>query len=158
MSFILLPSDPAPWSADWIWGCPLVVFTLLIHASALGFITRAASRKYAGSIHRHTSLAIAALALGVTSVLATVLHALEAGLWAVTYCFLGALPDFKAAMLYSLGAMTTYGHDPFNLAPHWRMLGSIEALNGWLLFGLSGAFLFGLIQNLLPTHSSEPRR
>jgi hypothetical protein len=51
-------------------------------------------------------------------------------------------------MLYSLGAMTTYGHAGVYLQDHWQLLGAIEALSGWLLFGLTGAFLFGMIQEV----------
>ena len=91
--------------------------------------------------HRHTIISFAFLTGGAT-LLATILHGVETALWAVAYCALGALPDFKAAMPYSLGAMTTYGHQNLYLE-HWRLIGTIEALNGWLLFGLSTAFLFG---------------
>jgi hypothetical protein len=49
-------------------------------------------------------------------------------------------------MLYSLSAMTSYGHADLFLAPHWRMMGFLEALNGWILFGLTTAFLFTVIQ------------
>lgn len=148
MLLSVLPSDAALWSADWVWGCPLVVFTLIIHVVGLAGATRYASTKYNRHASLGTTLAIAVIILAAISVFATVLHAVEAGVWAITYCFLGALPDLKSAMLYSLGAMTTYGHEAFHLAPKWQMMGSIEALNGWLLFGLSSAFLFGLIQNL----------
>jgi hypothetical protein len=41
---------------------------------------------------------------------ATVLNAIEGGLWAVTYWLLGILPDTACAMLYSIGAMTSYGY------------------------------------------------
>ena len=53
-------------------------------------------------------------------------------------------------MLYSMGAMTTYGHQSLYLEERWWLLGTIEALNGWLLFGLSTAFLFWLIQEVSP--------
>jgi hypothetical protein len=43
----------------------------------------------------------------------TVLHAIEGSAWALAYLLLGALPDSRSAMLYSLGAMTTYGHENF---------------------------------------------
>ena len=39
-----------------------------------------------------------------------VLHGLEGTLWAVSYVLLGAVLDGKSAMLYSLSAMTSYGH------------------------------------------------
>jgi hypothetical protein len=51
-------------------------------------------------------------------------------------------------MLYSLNALTSYGHTEIQLAPHWQMLGSLEALNGWILFGLTTAFLFSEVQKV----------
>jgi hypothetical protein len=50
----------------------------------------------------------------------------------------------------SLNAITSYGHTELNLAPHWRLMGALEALNGWLLFGLTAAFLYGHIQRVWP--------
>jgi len=71
-------------------------------------------------------------------------------MWAGLYWILGALPDGKFALLYSLGAMTTYGHEAFYLADHWRLMGSLEALNGMILFGLTTGFLFALIKGVPP--------
>src|SRR5262245_9317535 len=50
------------------------------------------------------------LVMGVTILVVTVLHALEATIWAAAYRLLEALPDARRAMLYSLSSMTTYGH------------------------------------------------
>ena len=58
-------------------------------------------------------------------------------------------------MLYSLSAMTTYGHADVFLAKHWQLMGAIEALNGMMLFGLSTAFLFAVLREHWPT---RPRR
>ena len=87
-----------------------------------------------------------------TALLATLLHGIETFIWAVAYIFIGALPDLRSGMLYSLGAMTTYGHQSLYLEDRWRLLGTLEALNGWLLFGLSTAFLFWLIQEVSPSN------
>jgi len=87
------------------------------------------------------------LIMGATTLLATVLHAIEAGLWAVAYQLLDALPDYKSAMLYSLNAITSYGHTALDLKELWYLMGALEALNGWLLFGLTTAFLFAVIDN-----------
>jgi hypothetical protein len=49
-----------------------------------------------------------------------------------------------------------------HLAPHWKMMGALEALNGWILFGLTTAFLFTVIQrawlhsNAEQTHALKP--
>jgi len=90
--------------------------------------------------------------------LTTALHAIEAAARAGAYRVLGALPDSKSAMLYSLSAMTTYGHANIFLEPHWQMMGALEALNGMLLFGLTTAFLFAMIQEVWPVGSRERHR
>jgi hypothetical protein len=54
-------------------------------------------------------------------------------------------------MLYSLSALTTYGHANIFLEDKWQMMGALEALNGMLLFGLTTAFLFAMIQRVWPT-------
>jgi hypothetical protein len=51
-------------------------------------------------------------------------------------------------MLYSLNAMTSYGHTSLALAEHWHLMGAMEALNGWLLFGLTTAFLFAVLEKI----------
>jgi hypothetical protein len=48
--------------------------------------------------------------------------------------------------------MTTYGHESVSLEQHWQMMGALEALNGMLLFGLTTAFLFAMIQEVWQSH------
>jgi hypothetical protein len=142
----------APWRADWVWGCPLIVVTVILHVLGLGSISKKALLIHNNiKIRKHgISTTASALLIGATTLLATILHGIEAAIWAVAYLFIGSLTDPKSAMLYSLGALTTYGHQSVYLEEHWRLLGTIEALNGWLLFGLSTAFLFFLIQEVSP--------
>ena len=142
-----LAFEPVGWTADWAWGLPLIILTVLIHVTGLGLLSQ---RFVHGNVGRkierlHPRFAFVLL-VGATTLLATTLHALEAGIWAVTYRSVGALPDARSAMLYSLNAMTSYGHTNLELSAHWHLLGALEALNGWLLFGLSTAFLFAVIE------------
>jgi hypothetical protein len=58
-------------------------------------------------------------------------------------------------MLYSLSAMTSYGHASLFLETHWQMMGALESLNGMLLFGLTTAFLFAMIQKVWPLGSTR---
>ena len=96
--------------------------------------------------------------IGGAALRATVLHGLEASLWAVAYRGLGALPDGRSAMLYSLSAMTSYGHANLYLKDEWRLMGALEALNGWLRFGLTTAFLFTMIREGLGDGKQERLR
>jgi len=154
-----LASGPAGWSADWAWGLPLIVLTVLIHVTGLGLITHRLLRgNVARKLERSHPRFAFVLVVGATTMLATTLHGLEAGIWAAAYRSVGALPDFRAAMLYSLNAMTSYGHTALELPDHWHLLGALEALNGWLLFGLSTAFLFAVIEKAGSVASShEPK-
>lgn len=145
------------WYESWFWSLPLIVTTVILHVFGLGAI-RENSVVLLERTAERSSLRIAfALVMGATVLLVTVLHAVEAAAWGVLYLWLGALPDPKAAMLFSLNAMTTYGHTSLDLAPHWQMMGAIEALNGVILFGVTTATLFSVIESV-SWKSRERRR
>ena len=61
-------------------------------------------------------------------------------------------------MLYSLSAMTTYGHASTVLEGQWRMMRALESLNGVMLFGFTTAFLFAMIEKVWPLGSRGRRR
>jgi hypothetical protein len=61
-------------------------------------------------------------------------------------------------MLYSLSAMTTYGHASLFLKDRWQLMGALEALNGTMLFGLTTAFLFAMIREVWEIERKERRR
>jgi hypothetical protein len=150
-------TEAGGWDANWAWSLPLIVLTVVIHVLGLAFIDQRVVRVLSGIVGRRRFIPLFAVVVGAAALLATVLHAAEAGIWAAAYRLLHALPDGKTAMLYSVEAMTTYGHAPVYLDPHWQLMGSLEALNGMLLFGLTTAFLFSMIQKVLPEHRRGPR-
>jgi xanthine/uracil permease len=146
--FSIVVDAPGSWSADWAWGLPLIVLTVVIHVLGLGLIgVKATDLSSRASERRHPAVAFV-MVLGATTLLATCLHALEAGMWAEAYRLLNALPDDRTAMLYSLSAITSYGHATLTLKEHWQLMGAMEALNGWLLFGLTTAFLFAMVERV----------
>ncbi|MEI6158633.1 MAG: hypothetical protein WCP77_02270 [Roseococcus sp.] len=137
---------------DWLWGIPLIAVTVVAHVLGLGLIRRLFDGAFAQVPHgkpRHL-LGFASV-MGVAVTLTTILHLGQALIWALAYLWLGALPDFRAAAIYSLNALTSFGHTRLALAPEWEILGALEALNGIMMFTLSGAFLFGMIQRAWPT-------
>jgi hypothetical protein len=147
------PSDVAPWTADWLWGLPLIILTVIIHSFGLALIDRRASLALDSGRKSRTAGRFSMLIMGATALSVTVLHGFEGAIWALAYLLLGALPDQRTAVLYSLGAMTTYGASSLQLALHWQLMGSLEALNGWILFGLTTAFLFTVSQKIWPRFS-----
>ncbi len=152
------PSGLGTWFGDWAWSVPLIVVTVVIHVYGLALIGDRVVGVMAESIDERSLLGKFALVMGATSLLATLLHGFEGAIWAAAYRFLGALPDGRSAMLYSIGAMTSYGHANLFLKPNWQLMGALEALNGMLLFGLTTAFLFAMIQRVWPLGSRERHR
>ena len=98
------------WSNDWAWGLPLVALTVLVHAFSLVVIRDRVVLELPLFLRARRSDFVLALLMIVTVLLLTVLHAVEASAWAGAYVLLGARADFSSAMLYSLSAMTSYGH------------------------------------------------
>jgi hypothetical protein len=146
--------DALAWDGNWAWSLPLIVITVIFHVVGLVFINERISLARSYLRRKRNFLWAFALMMGIAALWVTLLHAIEAGIWAGMYWFLGALADGKSALLYSLGAMTTYGHASSYLAPHWQLMGTLEALNGVILFGLTTAFLFNMIREVWPTANS----
>ena len=144
--------DIAPWGASWAWGLPLILLTVVIHVFGLAVINDGVIKALKRTARRRSFTFLFAIVMAVAVLLATVLHAAEAAAWAEAFRLLGAVSDNRSAMLYSLNAMTTYGHENVSLAQHWQMMGALEALNGMLLFGLTTAFLFAMIQEVWQSH------
>jgi hypothetical protein len=75
-------------------------------------------------------------------------HLGEIGLWAFALDLSGAVADIRAAIYSSAGSYTTSGSD-IALPPRWKLLGPFEAVDGMLMFGVSTALIFAVIQRLI---------
>jgi hypothetical protein len=141
------------WSADWGIGIPMIMASIAFHVSGLVgiewlLITIEKRRRRPRSIRYFL-----ALTLLVANII-MIMHALEAMAWGILYLNLGALADFRTAILYSLNALTSYGHESTALADPWRLLGAIESMDGVMIFGLTTAFLFNILRELRPVRQS----
>ena len=148
-------NDASVWDGNWAWSLPLILITVVFHVIGLVFINERVIRAKRFLAIRRNFLVGLSVVLGAATMVAIILHAIEAAIWALVYLALGALPDSKSALLYSLGAMTTYGHEHFDLASHWQLMGALEALDGMILFGLTTAFLYGMIRELLAARQDK---
>jgi hypothetical protein len=154
--------------AIWVWGVALIAITIAIHSTGIVLIARTIARFWGGRLGqtdalRHTTAGPIGLIITIAgpigiivavSVSLATLHAIEAAVWAIAYVNLGALTSPADAALYSLDSMTTRGAAGFSLASPWRMMGAIEAANGVLLFGISTAFVFAVMQRIFRTPGS----
>jgi hypothetical protein len=140
----------APWSSAWLWSLPLLIVTVVIHAIGLRIIDHRVSFVLDGGSRNRLLQLASWVIIPAVALCAAILHGCEGAIWAATYFLLGALPDRKSAMLYSMNAMTSYGHADLHLGAHWQLMGALEALDGWILFGLTAAFLFTVMLKVWP--------
>jgi hypothetical protein len=150
------PAQPVEtnWSASWAWGLPLIALTISIHAMGIVTMALALAGIRDRLEHRRLRLQQAILTVigivGVAGLLLAALHGIEAAIWAVAYLWLGALDSPLEAMLYSVDSISTRGASGITLESHWRLMGALEAADGMLLFGISTAYIFSVLQVFWP--------
>ena len=83
--------------------------------------------------------------------LALVAHLVAIGVWAVLFLLCGEFRAFSVAFDHSAVNYTTLGYGDVTMTPSWKLFGPLEAANGVLMFGLSTALIFAVIQNMLRT-------
>ncbi len=142
------------WGYDWGWGLPVLVLVVVAHVWVLVLASEALVR-LSPNAKRKRNLPRSVAVVALTALGAATLHGLEAVVWATLYLGIGALTSVQNAMLYSLGAITSYGHAEIFLEDRWKLLGAIEAVNGLILFGLTTAFMFTVIQDVRSRNPSS---
>ena len=137
-------------------GASAVAFTIIIRALAVvatvNFIRRERRLGRVGTGF-FIDLSIVALAISV----ALVAHLIEIAIWAILFLVCGEFSDFATAYYHSAVNYTTLGYGDVIMTPSWRMLGPLEAANGMLMFGVSTAIIFAIIQRLIQARFADLR-
>src|SRR5262245_8843910 len=147
---------------SWAWGLSLIVLTVAMHSTAVVMMAVVAMRMRArlepGGPALWRLLSGLICMIGVIGLLLAVLHFMECAIWAAAYWWLGAVDSFTDALLYSVDSMSTRGASGLTLERHWKMMGALEASDGMLLFGISTAFIFAVMQMYWPLLSRRGQR
>ena len=131
--------------------CTIIIQALAVIAT-VNFIRRERrlGRVGAGFL---IDLSIVALAISV----ALVAHLIEIAIWAVLFLVCGEFSNFGTAFYHSAVNYTTLGYGDVIMTPAWRMLGALEAANGMLMFGVSTAIIFTVMQRLIQARFADLR-
>ena len=86
---------------------------------------------------------------------AFVAHLVEMALWATLFVICGEFSDFATAYYHSAVNYTSLGYGDIIMTPTWKLLGPLETANGMLLFGVSTAMIFAVIQRLVETRYAD---
>jgi len=129
-------------------GAAAFACTILIHALPLSAIVNfVRQEKRLGRVGASfwTDTGIVARAISY----ALVAHLVEVALWAGVFILCGEFQEFGIAYYHSAVNYTTLGYGDVVMSPTWRMLGPLEAANGVLMFGVTTAMVFAVIQRLV---------
>ena len=96
-----------------------------------------------------------AIVAGATLV-ALAAHLVAIATWAMVFISCGEFSQFAEAVYHSGLNYTTLGDSDAVISPSWRLLVPLVGANGMLMFGVSTAMLFALVQRLTQTRLSEP--
>ena len=133
-----------------------VVATIAIHALAVAatvhFVRREIQVRRAGAGF-WPDVTIVSVAISIVFVA----HLLEIGVWATLFMLCGEFPAFAMAYDHSAVNYTTLGYGNVIMTPSWRLLGPLEAATGMLMFGVSTAIVFAVIQRLIYARYADLR-
>lgn len=129
-------------------GIVAVILTIFIHAvplsATVGFVRREQRLGRVGVGFRDDIFIV-----GRAILYALAAHLVEIALWAVLFILCGEFSDFGTAYYHSAVNYTSLGYGDLIMTPAWKLLGPLETVNGMLLFGVSTAMIFAVIQRLV---------
>lgn len=142
------PSNQISVLSPLIVGVATTLCTIIVHGLLLVLIVtavrRALLRGRIGARHWANFLFVTNATL-----LALAGHLVEIGLWALSFVPCGEFSNLAAAFYYSAASYTTVGDGTIVISARWRLMGPLEASDGMLMFGVSTAMIFAVIQRLI---------
>ncbi len=136
-----------------VFGTGMLALCTIIHVASISagipFLAKAAARISKDSAMRTPAL----LVVGV--VVIVVAHTLQIWLWAAVVAYLDAVGTFEASFYFALVTYTTLGYGDVVLGEGLRVFGAFASITGLLTFGLSTAFLIGIVARLMPVLSGQ---
>jgi hypothetical protein len=131
----------------WV-GAGVLLGSVLVYGMATDLMVRLMARLKRSEHHPLGFWTGVAVMMLVTLVTATA-HVGVITLWAAALLMSGEVSTFDKAWYLSAQNYTALGYGDIILSERWRLLGPIEAINGLLLFGLSTALMFAVLNYLI---------
>jgi carbon starvation protein CstA len=135
-------------------GSTVIVSTIVIHGVLLEATLRLLRQERTlGHVGGEFWIDLRIVSMAI--MLALVAHLIEIGVWAALFVLLGEFETLGVAFYHSAINYTTLGYGDIVMSPAWKTLGPIEAINGLLMFGVSTAMIFAVIQRMLQIRFPE---
>ncbi len=131
------------------WGSVVLGLSTLIHIALV-----LSAVMLLVSMARHVARFALAIRLGfhlaVMLVAVVLAHTAQVWLWAFSFVWSGAVGNIGEAVYFSIVTYTTLGYGDVTLGDEFRLYAAMAAVTGLLNFGLSTAFVVGVLTKVLP--------
>lgn len=129
--------------SQFAYGAVLITATVFMHSLWLEGISKVWR---AVGIEIEVRWRTTALSLAIIAIVCA--HVLQISMWAMFFYFIEEIETWESTLYFSTTSFTTVGYGDLVLSEEWRLLGSIEAINGMILFGWSTAFIFAGVREI----------
>ncbi|MGU3413531.1 ion channel [Enterobacteriaceae bacterium C34A] len=123
-------------------GMPVILCNMLLQS----LVSVGSLRVYFRRFHHRESLLAGVLALFAMITLVLVGNLLQILLWGLLFEGLGEFSTLREAVYHSGVNFATLGYGDIVMSEKWKLLGPLEAINGALMIGLSGATMLAVLQ------------
>lgn len=124
-------------------GIPVILVNMLLQSLVAVWCIRFYIKRFN---QREGALA-GMLALFGTITLVMLGNLAQIGVWGGLFLWLGEFDTLQEAIYHSGVNFATLGYGDIVMSPQWKMLGPLEAVNGALMIGLSGASMLAVLQH-----------
>jgi hypothetical protein len=137
-------------------GLLISVTNIAIHAVIMSILTWTGHRASIATEAVHVQVRLVLVMMATVTVLMFA-HALEIGVWALTYVSVQIVPERGDAYYFAFVNYTTLGYGDVLPVRRWRLLGPMAAMNGVLLFGWSTAVIYDILRTIAGVIPMKPK-
>lgn len=133
---------------NFVIGIPAMLLCLIVQLAAVFLGIRHSLRISQRRAVPHGFLAVVH-PLFVAMLMLMVGNLFQIAIWGALFLGLGEFDELYEAIYHSAVNFTSLGYGDVVMSKPWKLLGPLEAVNGILMLGMSGAALMAILQQIM---------
>ena len=125
-------------------GIGIIVFCMMVQCAMIAAVVRPIMK----GTTQDAGVGFLSFALHLSAVLVTLLagNLIQVAIWGTSFLMLGEFDDFHTSFYHSMVNFTALGYGDMVMSEKRRLLGSMEALNGMIMLGLSTSVMYSIFR------------
>ncbi|WP_230351320.1 ion channel [Lelliottia sp. WAP21] len=128
-----------------ITGMPVILLNMLLQS----WVSIACIRFYIKRFRHREGVMSGVLGLFGIIIIVLMGNMLQIMLWGLLFLYLGEFSTLREAVYHSGVNFATLGYGDIVMSVKWKLLGPLEAVNGAMMIGLSGASMLAILQHYI---------